>query len=261
MSGNLHAALFQFDICWNDIKANRQKVQSVLDSCKNKPDILFLPETYSTGFVPNPRICSLEQLQNQTDWQQALSDQYKLAIAGSVIMFENEKFYNRMVFTRPDKAPDFYTKRHLFRMGNENKLFESGRQRKVFDLDGVKIMPQICYDLRFPVWTRNNLNYQVLFYSANWPAPRQLVWETLLRARAIENQCYVVGINRIGTDGTGINYKGGSVVYGPSGEELFHAGTNEHLCSFYLSLKALKEFRESFPAYLDADEFEIKNRD
>jgi omega-amidase len=196
-------------------------------------------------------------LTGQPSKQLTLSDKYRLAIMGSLVFPEENHYYNRMVLSDAQGSMDFYDKRHLFMEENKRGLFKAGAKRKTFLVRGVEIMPQICYDLRFPVWSRNNLNYQVLVYSANWPEVRQEVWDTLLRARAIENQCYVVGINRVGVDGNGISYKGGSVVYSPKGESMLNIEDEENYSSITISLSSLSAFREKFPVYKDADSFTI----
>lgn len=187
-----------------------------------------------------------------------LSKNHGFGICGSYIVKQNVQFYNRWVFVSPENESWFYDKRHLFSPGNENKLFTQGKKRLVFSFRGLRICPNICYDLRFPVWSRNNNDYDILINSANWPESRRDVWKTLLKARAIENQCYAVGVNRIGCDNNGINYHGNSMIIGPRGNIIARIEENkEDVATGEISLSELKKFRETFPVLRDADNFTI----
>jgi predicted amidohydrolase len=187
-----------------------------------------------------------------------LSEEGNFGLCGSYIVKENGKFFNRFVFVSPEKKSCHYDKRHLFSMGGENEIFSAGNKRLIFNFRGMKISPYICYDLRFPVWSRNTEGFDLLIYSANWPVSRQNVWNTLLHARAIENQCYVAGSNRTGTDGAGIKYSGESMIINPRGEIIVSAGNKENISiSSELSLTELSDFRRKFPVADDADKFMI----
>lgn len=260
MGNNIRFGLFQQDIIWNDIFANQFKIESLIKNLSSLPDILLLPEMYTTGFNDTPGILSKNDLAGQLAWQQSISVKYNICVFGSVIEYNQDTFFNRLFFTRSDGSNDYYDKRHLFGIGGESEFYTSGESRKIFSFGPVQIMPQICYDLRFPVWSRNNIGYHILIYSANWPANRRIVWDTLLKARAIENQCYTIGINRTGSDGNSINYDGGSAVYGPKGETLLLLDEKEQYAEIILSIDDLLQFKNSFPAYKDADGFEIKTR-
>lgn len=261
---SINIGVFQMDISWENITSNQEKISSLLESLDKLPDILILPEMYSTGFtsdVSTLNILNKETLQSQKDWQQTIADKFKISIIGSVLFFDNQHFYNRLYFTGYKQESVFYNKRHLFKLEKQSNLFKPGNERVIIDFKGIKIMPQICYDLRFPVWSRNDSAYQLLIYVANWPEKRRLIWDTLLKARAIENQCYTIGVNRSGRDGNSIDYDGGSAVYGPDGEEYLLMERQEKYSEVNLSLSGLANFREKFGAYKDADEFQLKTRE
>lgn len=261
MTETIRIGIFQLDSVWEDIRANQVRVETMLESLSILPDLLILPEMYATGFTMNPGNIDQVQIANQLNWQQCISEKYMLAIMGSTIFIENGLFRNRLIYTANSSQPVFYDKRHLFRMEKENRSFTFGTERSRIEYKGIKIMPQICYDIRFPVWARNDFGYHLLVYVANWPASRRNVWDTLLAARAIENQCYCIGVNRIGTDGNPIEYNGGSAIFGPKGDCLLQMNEEESFTSIELSITELVAFREKFGAYKDADEFEIKNRE
>lgn len=257
MPDTLKVGIFQFNIIWEDVLANKKKVETLLSSLPSLPDLLVLPEMYLTGFSMEPSKFVERNLSDQVNWQNQLSKKYGVSIAGSLIQYDSEKYFNRMIFTSSEGAVSYYDKRHLFFEEKSLGGYTRGEKRTIFNCKEVKIFPQICYDLRFPVWSRNNVNYQLLVYSANWPASRQNVWDTLLKARAIENQCYVVGVNRVGGDGNNIPYLGGSCVIDPKGDELIKLENSEAYTQIELSLTELEEFRKKFPVLDDADEFEI----
>ncbi len=256
---SIKIGILQLDIAWQDIQTNQQKIEAKLASLTSIPDLLVLPETFTTGFTTTPDQLQKNMLSAHIDWQMSLSDRYNCSLMGSVIVYSEGIYHNRCLYTSPVQKMDFYDKRHLFINEKACGFFEQGTKRKTFDLKGVGLMPLICYDLRFPVWSRNNLGYDVLVYMANWPSARQLVWETLLRARAIENQCIVVGVNRVGTDQNGISYAGGSAIIFPDGTNLLRLGNSEAYAEQEILLSKLYEFRRRYPFYLDADLFEIKN--
>lgn len=261
MKDRLIVGIFQMDIIWESIHSNQQKIEELLTGLEHVPDILVLPEMYATGFTMNPRNLDVRSVESQLEWQKQVSEKFKLAIVGSTVIADGTGFKNRLIFTADNSAPSFYDKRHLFKMEKENQSFTCGTDRQVIEYSGIKIMPQICYDLRFPVWSRNDTGYHLLIYVANWPASRRVVWDTLLRARAIENQCYCIGVNRVGADENPIDYDGGSAVYGPKGEEYLQMTDKDTYAEVELSINELINFREKFGAYKDADEFEIKNRE
>jgi omega-amidase len=219
---------------------------------------------FNTGFTMNSQKC-YEQLDGRTiKWMGEMADKTKAVVTGSFIVKENNHFYNRLIWMRPDGTYETYDKRHLFRMGDEDKHYSPGKTKIVTTIKDWRVCPLICYDLRFPVWSRNkiingNHDYDVLIYVANWPERRKQAWQILLKARAIENQCYVVGVNRVGKDGHGIAHSGDSVVVNYKGEILSSIQPFEEKAeTIILSYEELKEYRKTFPAGLDADDFELK---
>jgi predicted amidohydrolase len=250
---------------WHDPKANRDYYSSVLRNRQQSADIIVLPETFTSGFS-NDALDQAETMAGDTvEWLQAMAAACNCAITGSVQIREGGKVFNRMLWAMPDGRIQSYDKRHLFRMANEHQRYAAGTDRISIEYKGWRICPQVCYDLRFPVFSRNRFNatvadgydYDVLIYVANWPSPRHFAWQTLLKARAIENLSYVVGVNRVGSDGNGLDYLGGSTVLDFLGQTLIEAGAGPEVKSARISHSALQEFRARFPVHLDADSFEI----
>ncbi len=255
---NLKIAAFQFDLAWEDIQANRTKVEQKLEQLSGKAHIVFLPEMFSTGFTMNAASVSETMCGETISWLKNQAAKYDVAICGSLAVQESEKFYNRLVFAEPSGKVLHYDKRHLFSMGGEEKAYTRGGNRLVVEYLGWRICPLICYDLRFPVWSRNLNNYDLLVYVANWPEQRSLVWNTLLKARAIENQAYVVGINRIGADGNKISHSGQSQIIDAKGHVMALAGNySEEMILGELSYSNLKQFRQKFPVLNDADSYSL----
>jgi omega-amidase len=255
---SLQVTILQLDLAWENPSANRLKIDEWLQLADGRTDIVFLPEMFSTGFTMNVSDLA-EPMDGETiQWMKARSKSYQTALCGSLIIIENEQFFNRLVFVEPTGEMHFYNKRHLFTMGNEESHFVQGTERLIIAYKGWRICPLICYDLRFPVWARNRNEYDVLFYSASWPKERTDVWNTLLKARAIENQSYVVGANRVGVDGNSIGYSGNSQLIDPKGNVL--ASTEEYAENFVsarFSYSELIKFRSDFPVLNDADTFSI----
>ncbi|GAB3648326.1 amidohydrolase [Echinicola sediminis] len=261
---NLSVALVQTDLYWQDREANLAMLEEKLWSLQGKVDLIILPEMFPTGFSMDAE--ALAELMNftTTKWLQQMAAQTKAVVTGSVIIKEEKKYFNRLLWVSPDGEVRHYDKRHLFRMAKEDHHYSMGEKRLVVDLKGWKIFPQVCYDLRFPVWSRNGANaegemeYDLVFYIASWPAARDSAWDALLKARAIENLCYSVGVNRVGTDGNGIAYSGHSGAYDFKGQSLAFAEEKEDVLVLELDKKALDRYREKFPAWRDADEFELR---
>jgi len=255
----LRVAVFQFDLAWENPQANRTKIDEWLQKANRKMDVVFLPEMFTTGFSMNVAELA-EPMDGETIiWMKALCAKHQLALCGSLIIKENDQFFNRLVFVKPSGEIEYYNKRHLFTMTNEESHFQPGMERLIVTYNGWRICPLICYDIRFPVWARNRNDYDILVYSANWPESRTEVWNTLLKARAIENQSYVVGANRVGVDGSNILYSGNSQLIDPKGSVL-SAIADHHKGIVYagFSYSELTEFRKKFPVLDDADEFVIK---
>lgn len=256
---NLTISLIQYDIIWEDKLANFKKIGLLLEKIIGSSDIIVLPEMFSTGFSMN--VSSLaESMDGQTvSWMKKIAKEKNQAICGSLIIQENGCFFNRLLFVQPDGQMDSYDKRHLFTMGNEQKYYSRGEKLMIVEYKGFRILPLVCYDLRFPVWSRNTDNFDLMIYVANWPAPRQKAWETLLKARAIENQSYLVGVNRIGTDANGINYSGGSYAIDAKGKIIQRLSKNEEgVITEKYSLESLQRFRKHFPVLDDADRFSLE---
>jgi len=254
----MNISVIQPDIAWEDKSRNFKNLSELISTLFHKTDIIMLPEMFNTGFSMNPGQLSESPEGETITWMKNIAEQGNLGLCGSYIVKEKMNFFNRWVFVSPGNKVWHYDKRHLFGMGGEDKLFSAGRSRLIFTFRGVKISAYICYDLRFPVWSRNSEGSDLIIYAANWPESRRNVWTTLLRARAIENQCYVAGSNRTGTDGAGIRYCGESMIINPLGEIIATAGTgNNCSVSAEISLPGLSDFREKFPVMKDADDFTI----
>lgn len=259
-SPDLRLALVQFDIAWKLPEVNRETCDRLIRSSTARADLILLPEMFTTGFCTEPEGISESMNGPTIHWMLDLASDMRTSIAGSLIIEEGGQYFNRLIHVTPEGTLACYNKRHLFRMSGEEARFTAGTAKLVVPCNHWKVCYQICYDLRFPVWSRNQNTYDLLVYAANWPSPRDEVWETLLRARAIENQCYVAGVNRIGTDGNGIPYSGGSKIIDPKGKEIAAMDTPaEGLIHAAISLTEQNRFREKFPAWKDADEFKIEN--
>lgn len=248
-------SVIQPDIIWENKPANFACLEILISPLFNRTDLIILPEMFNTGFS-----MSVEQLSELPDgdtfrWMRSVAVKGNSGVCGSYMIKSDGQFFNRWVFVSPENESWYYNKRHLFSMGEEDKFFSKGHSRTIFNFRGMRICPFICYDLRFPVWSRNRNEYDLAIYSANWPGARINVWNTLIKARAIENQCYVAGVNRIGTDGMGISYCGESAIAGPRGEIINSVGNEQSVISADLSLSELTDFRNKFPVINDADEY------
>jgi omega-amidase len=256
---NLKIAAIQTDIYWENITANLANLEEKMATIASQQDLILLPEMFNTGFSMNSK--SLAEPMNSTTfkWLKQMANKHKAVVTGSYIVSDKGEQFNRLVWMQPDGQFDSYDKRHLFRMGGENEFYSSGKKRIIKQIKGWNICPLICYDLRFPVWSRNRNNeYDLLIYVANWPKPRAHVWSNLLVARALENQSYVVGLNRVGVDGMGLSYSGDSAIIDFKGHAITSNSDSESILFAEISKTELTDFRTKFPAYLDADEFEIK---
>lgn len=255
----LRITLAQVNLVWENPEQNRLDFEVQIRQLSGKSDLVILPETFTTGF--SMRACDLaEPMDGPTvNWLLSLSRTTGLAIGGSLIIKDNGLNYNRFVFVTPDGEIFHYDKRHLFSIGGESISFTAGNQRKIVNFHGWRIAFYICYDVRFPVWCRNVNDTDLMIFTANWPASRNEVWKTLLKARAIENQVYVAGVNRVGKDGNDISYVGESQIINPRGEVLPGSDrTIDGYLSYDISLKELNDFREKFPVANDADQFSIR---
>ncbi|MGI8951237.1 MAG: amidohydrolase [Chitinophagaceae bacterium] len=257
----LTVTIIQTNLSWEDKQANLQMLEEKINSIKEKTELIILPEMFSTGFSMRP-----EQLAETMDgaafaWMKRIASTKKIIVTGSLIIEENGKYFNRLIWMLPNGEYGCYNKRHLFAYGNENEHYAKGNKRLIASIKGWKINLQVCYDLRFPVWSRqtNGEEFDVLIYVANWPERRITAWKTLLQARAIENQCYVIGVNRVGNDGNNIYYSGESMVINAMGEILYCKANEEDIFTISLQKKHLIEVRNKFPFWKDADNFTIIN--
>lgn len=248
--------MVQADLAWEDIDANLRLLEGMLEGIEDDADLVVFPETFSTGFTMQAEKLAEGEDGKALAWMKRMAIEKNCYLTGSLIFKEKEgSIYNRLLWVSPEGMEDYYDKRHLFRPGGEKENFSQGKERKVFKLASFRILAQVCYDLRFPVFSRNRGDYDVMLYVANWPAIRQPVWKTLTRARAMENQSYLLGANRVGTDGTGIPSNGGSCVINPIGGEMLSMDDAPGLGYAVLELGKLREFRDKFPAWKDADDF------
>lgn len=253
-------SLIQTNIIWADKKANLSKTEEKLALLVGKTDLVVLPEMFSTGFCTD-RLDLAENMQGETvQFLVSCAKKYDLAIAGSFIATENNTFFNRAFFVFPSGEIKTADKRHLFSMGGENKLFTSGDNKLIVNYKNFNVCVLICYDIRFPVWSRNvNNEYDLLIYVANFPHARIQVWDTLIKARAIENQSFVCGTNRIGTDGMNIYYSGHSVLRDFNGKKLLSFDENEeNIKTIEIEKEKLDDFRKKYTFWKDSDQFEIK---
>lgn len=243
--------IIQLDIVWDNPKENCAHAEEIINDNPGS-DLYVLSEMFSTGFATEPDGIAEDNLYS-LKWMKATAKATKAAIAGSVATEENGKFYNRFYFVKPDGTGDYYDKRHLFTYSGEDKRFTAGDRRVIVEWKGVRILLEVCYDLRFPVWSRNHKDYDMVLYVASWPVTRQSAWDTLLRARAIENQCFLAGVNRVGNDPS-CKYVGGSVVLDAYGNTLAECekGREEAVTAF-IDMDSLRDFRKKFPVLDDAD--------
>ena len=259
----LTITLIQTNLHWENKAANLLMLEQKIKSMEERTEIIVLPEMFSTGFSMNAKALA-EDMDGETfNWIKRVAAENKVILTGSLIIKENENFYNRLIWMLPNGQYGVYDKRHLFGFGNETEHYSAGNKRLIASVKGWKINLQICYDLRFPVWARqkpankNEAEYDVLIYVANWPERRSHAWKTLLCARAIENQCYVVGVNRVGDDGNNIYHSGNSMVIDPLGQVLYHKAEEEDIFTITLDKEKLNEVRNKFPFLKDGDDFNI----
>ncbi|MEM0996784.1 MAG: amidohydrolase [Bacteroidota bacterium] len=265
MIDDLRIGLVQMDLAWEDPAANRERATEMLAGQEGKHDLVVLPEMFATGFSMEPARLAETMEGDSIQWMQATAARLETVVVGSLIIEEEGQYFNRLLIVSKNGVGMHYDKRHLFRMAGEHQVYRMGTRLQAFGVKGWRICPQICYDLRFPVWTRNyhegegRLWYDAVIYVANWPAKRAAHWNALLKARAIENQAYAIGVNRVGTDGNGIEYSGDSAILDYQGRELDHGFRAPRLLTASLAHGPLHEYRQRFPAWLDADQYELKD--
>ena len=258
---SLHFTIIQTSLFWEDKGANLDKLGQKIRSIQEPTEIIVLPEMFNTGFSMQPTIMGENMEGPKVDWMRRLSAEKKAIITGSLIIEENGKYYNRLIWMLPNGQLGYYDKRHLFAFAGEDQHYSPGNKRLIASVKGWKINLQICYDLRFPVWARQQKNeetqkeYDVLLYVANWPEKRNHAWKTLLTARAIENQCFTIGVNRVGNDEKGIAHNGHSQVLKYDGEYLLEPHQREAIAHVVIEKSPLSQFRDRFPFLGDADGF------
>jgi omega-amidase len=270
---SLTITLIQSTLYWQDKPANLAMFEQKINAVKEKTEIVVLPEMFSTGFSLQPAMLA-ETMEGETvQWMQRMAAAKKIVLTGSMIAADNNNYYNRLIWMLPNGQRGVYDKRHLFAFAGEDEQYTPGGKRLIASVKGWKINLLVCYDLRFPVWARQGApfqptppveekegwgaEYDILIYVANWPQRRNHAWKTLLQARAIENQCYVVGVNRVGDDDNGMHYSGDSMVVDPMGEILYSMADKEDVFTITLQKEKLEEIRTKFPFWKDADGFSI----
>ena len=257
----LTVTLIQTQLHWEDKPANLAMLEKKIMGISEKTELVILPEMFSTGFSMKPELLAETMDGTAFQWMQRIAKEKRIILTGSLIIKEENNFYNRLVWMLPNGEYGYYDKRHLFAYAEEHKHYTPGNKRLIASVKGWKINLQICYDLRFPVWARQQSQetpeFDLLIYVANWPERRNHPWKTLLQARAIENQCYVIGVNRVGNDGNNVYHSGDSMVINAVGETLFHKAHDEDVFTITLQKDTLDETRNRFPFWKDADSFMI----
>ncbi len=259
---DLSVTLIQSDLHWQSSGANLAMFEEKIWQIEGSTDLIVLPEMFNSGFTMNAKEVAEPMNFTTFKWMLQMAAQTKAVITGSFVVNENGLFYNRLLWMQPDGEWQFYDKRHLFRMAEEHNHYSPGSQKIIPTVKGWRVCPLICYDLRFPVWSRQqnqSFEYDVLLYVANWPAARVTAWDALLRARAIENLAYCLGVNRVGQDNNGIAYNGHSAVYDGKGDTQYFKADLEAVATVVLSKSELMKLREKFPANMDADRFKIEH--
>jgi predicted amidohydrolase len=253
----LAVSIVQADLQWHDASSNRDWFSNVLNEIEDNVDLIVLPEMFTTGFTMDAAAYAESMDGVSVAWMKKMAAEKNASVCGSLIIAERNRFYNRFVCVDPTGQEITYDKRHLFRLADEQQHFAAGNKTVTFEINGWRICPMVCYDLRFPAWSRNRDNYDLLLYVANWPSRRHYAWETLLRARAIENLCYVVGVNRTGLDGNDVPYAGGSAIIDFAGQELANLNDKAGVVARTLDFESLQNFRNRFAFHKDADDFSI----
>lgn len=260
---NLQITLIQSNLYWEDKLANLDMFEEKIMSITSPSHLVILPEMFSTGFSMKPAELAEKMDGPTVEWMKRIAETKKIILTGSVIIEEKNHYYNRLLWVLPNGIVGVYDKRHRFAFAGEDQFYTAGTKRLITSVNGWKINTQVCYDLRFPVWVRQAAGeepeYDVLLYVANWPARRSHAWKSLLIARAIENQCYVIGVNRVGNDGNNIEHSGDSMLIDPLGEVVYTASNIESIFSYELSKEKILDIRTRFPFWKDADPFTITN--
>lgn len=257
MPKTLHIAIIQSHLHWENPEQNRKMFGEKIDTISEYVDLVVLPEMFTSGFTMQPGHIDLSEGTKTVEWMQRLAQQKNMALMGSIVFQENGNYFNRLYFVKPDGKYSTYDKKHTFTLAGEDKVYEAGKRKLIVEYRGFRICPLICYDLRFPVWARNVEDYDALIYVANWPKPRIQAWDTLLRARAIENMAYCIGVNRIGLDGLNHEYSGHSAVYDVLGDQMAYSEEDEILYAT-LDKEHIESNRKKLRFLEDRDEFSLK---
>ncbi len=263
----LKITTIQSNLHWENKEANLLMFENKLLNLEEPTEVVILPEMFSTGFSMRPQLLAEDMHGETVNWMREQSERHRIVLAGSVIIKDKDRYYNRLICMLPNGQLGYYDKRHRFAFAGEDEFYSQGNKRLIASVKGWRINLQVCYDLRFPVWSRQQLQtdeagnlqpeYDVLVYVANWPERRHHAWKTLLCARAIENQCYVVGVNRVGDDGNLIHHSGNSMVIDPLGEVLYHMADEEDVFTIQLQKEQLENVRSKFPFWKDGDQFSL----
>ncbi len=256
MSQELKIALIQSQLIWEDPQANRANFSKKIASIPEDVDLIILPEMFTTGFTMSPHTIDASEGSKTVEWMQKVANKKNAALCGSIVYNEKGSYFNRLYFVKPNGDISIYDKKHTFTLAGEHKVYQAGAAKLVLEYKEFKVCPLICYDLRFPVWARNVENYDVLLYVANWPKPRITAWDTLLKARAIENMAYCIGVNRIGLDELGHEYSGHSAVYDALGNQIAYS-EKEEIVYASLEKKHIQGTREKLKFLDDRDEFSL----
>lgn len=257
MSTILRVSLVQSVLYWENSEANKAALTNYIEQLKGQTDLIILPEMFTSGFTMAPQKVAETMSGSTVYWMKSKAAQLNAAIVGSLVIEEGGNYYNRLLWVNPDGTIFHYDKRHLFTLAGEHKSYTSGKRRLIVEYKGWKICPLICYDLRFPVWSRNDVEYDMLVFVANWPTPRIHHWDHLLIGRAIENQCYTLGVNRVGEDKNGLQYCGHSAIVDFNGKLLIRISNQEAVFTAKLSKNDLLAFRQKLPFLEDRDAFHI----
>lgn len=257
---NLKITIYQGYLFWENIDKNLQNISLRLSGIREKTNLIILPEMFNTGFTMNAEALGEPMGGKTMQWMQKTAERFECVVAGSIIIKENNNFYNRLLWVRPEGTYEYYDKRHLFALGKEHQTYSAGTKKLIVELNGWKILLSVCYDLRFPVWLRNvDGEYDLLVIVANWPEKRALHWRTLIPARAVENQSYVIGVNRVGHDGNEIYHSGDSTCIDPNGNVVYYKRDEEDVYTFSIIGDEIEKARRALPFLKDADKFTLED--
>lgn len=259
MSNKLHVVGIQADLFWENSEKNITYFESEIKKLSNEIDLVILPEMFTSGFTMKAENVAEEMGGKSVSWMKKMAKEHQIAIVGSLVIKENNQFYNRLLFVHPSGTTDFYNKRHSFTLAGEHKVYTSGAEKTIVNYKGWRICPLICYDLRFPVWARNTEEYDLLIFVANWPVTRIKAWDTLLKARAIENMSYTIGVNRVGNDFNDYQYSGNSIIVDFLGNEMARLPENNKGTIYSILNKSEQDtIREKLGFLKDKDRFTIE---